>query len=119
MRTSLAFSCSLIIFLLLLSQPFAISSENQESLPQVLTTWGRRLAQHGDSNPVDHRDVSLRFFMRKVRVGGGGRRTHRRVPSSGHGGGGGSSATCRPSLSIALRFGSTVLSSILLIFFAF
>ncbi|XP_010438144.1 PREDICTED: uncharacterized protein LOC104721774 [Camelina sativa] len=119
MRTSLTFSCSLIIFLLLLSQPLANSSENQESISQVLTTWGRRLAQHGDSNPLDHRDDSLRFFMRKVRVGGGGRRTHRRVPSSGHGGGGGSSATCRPSLSIALRFGSTVLSSILLIFFAF
>ncbi|CAL9227489.1 unnamed protein product [Arabidopsis halleri] len=115
MRTSLAFSCSLIVFLLLLSQPLPISSENQES--------ERRLAQQGDSNPLDHHD-SLRVFMRKARVGGGGGgsrgggRSHRRVPSSGHGAGG-SSATSRPSLSIALLFGSTVANSILLTFLAF
>ncbi|EOA18781.1 hypothetical protein CARUB_v10007386mg [Capsella rubella] len=109
MRTSMAFTSSFIILLLLLSQPLLISSENQESIPQVLTSWGRRLAQHADS---------IRVFNRKVRVGGGGRRTHRRVPSGGHGVGGSSSDTSRPSLSIALRFGSTVLSSILLILFA-
>ncbi|KAG7540874.1 hypothetical protein ISN45_Aa07g010230 [Arabidopsis thaliana x Arabidopsis arenosa] len=117
MRTSLAFSCSLIVFLLLLSQPLPISSEKQES--------EQRLAQHGDSNPLDHHD-SLRVFMRKARVGGGGGgggsrgggRSHRRVPSSGHGAGG-SSATSRPSLSIALLLGSTVANSILLIFLAF
>ncbi|AEE85793.1 hypothetical protein AtNW77_Chr4g0308891 [Arabidopsis thaliana] len=115
MRTSLAFSCSLIVLLLLLSQPLPISSENKES--------ERRLAQHGDSNPLDHHD-SLRVFMRKARFGGvgggsrGGGRSHRRVPSSGHGAGG-SSATSRPCLSMALRYGSTVASSILLMFFAF
>lgn len=116
MRTSLAFCCSLIIIILLLSQPLPISSENQESEAQTLTSWERRRAQHGDSNQSGHRD-SLRVFMKKVRVGGGGK-SRRRVPI-GSGGAGGSSATTRPCLSVSFRFGSTVVSSILMIFFAF
>ncbi|VVB10932.1 unnamed protein product [Arabis nemorensis] len=121
MRTSLAFSCSLIIIILLLSQPLPISSEIQESKPQTLTSWERSLAQQGESNPSDPHD-SLRVFMRKARVGGVGGKSSKKSKSRHpviYGGSGGTSATTRPCLSIAFRFGSTVTSSILLILFAF
>ncbi|CAH2077437.1 unnamed protein product [Thlaspi arvense] len=120
MSTLLGFFCSLIIIILLLSQPLPISSENQENEAQTVTSLGRRLVQHGDSNPSDHL-YTLRVFMRKGRSGGGGGRggkSRRRVPSTG-GSGGGSSATTRLCLSITFRVGSTLASSILLIFFTF
>ncbi|KAF2587346.1 hypothetical protein F2Q70_00034201 [Brassica cretica] len=99
------------MFLLFFSLPSPVSSENQESKAQTMTTsWRRSLAQHGDS---------LRVFIRKRGGGGGGggrsRSSRRPVPT----GGGGSSATTRPSLSITFHLGSTVASLMLLMFFPF
>lgn len=120
MRTSLAFFCSLVMIVALLSQPLPIFSENQENKAQILTSCGRRLAEHGGLNPSDHHNT-FRVFMRKVRGGGRGRgrgkKSRRRVPRGGRSGG--SSGSSRPCLSVAFRFGCTVASSILLIFFAF
>lgn len=107
MRISLALYCSVIMFLLLFSLPLQVSSENQESKVQTMTTsWRRSLAQHGDS---------LRVFIRKRGGGGRGRSSRRRVST----GGGGSSATTRPTLSITFGLGSTVASLMFLMFFAF
>ncbi|XP_056854003.1 uncharacterized protein LOC130503406 [Raphanus sativus] len=108
MRISLALYWSFIMFLLFFSLPLPVSSENQESKAQTMTTsWKRSLAQHG---------YSLRVFIRKRGGGGGrGRSRGRHVPT----GGGGSSTTTRPSLSITFGLGSTVASLMLLMFFAF
>ncbi|CAN8326652.1 unnamed protein product [Cochlearia groenlandica] len=120
MRTSLAFYCSLIIFILLLSKPLPTSSEIQEIKAQTMTFWvRRRLSQKGDSTPSDHRD-SLRVFIRKSRVVGGrvkSRKSRHHVPSGG--GSVGSSATTRLCLSKTFNFGSTVASFMLLMYFAF
>ncbi|CAF2068716.1 unnamed protein product [Brassica napus] len=75
MRISLALYCSLIMFLLFFSLPSPVSSENQESKAQTMTTsWRRSLAQHGDS---------LRVFIRKRGGGGRGRSSRRPVPTGG------------------------------------